>query len=155
MAAVGWAQGDYSGDGKVNAADLNLLGVNWRSGVAAAATAVANQRVPRAPLAIVANAHPVTDAIFASERDSQLLLASRSNAEVSPHVPSSVSGQDTLLDLHVADNTTVFANDVSLAQARRYRQGSRSQPKANIVEAPSVTAFSNEVDKLFAQLDGS
>jgi hypothetical protein len=45
-----WASGDFTGDGSTNAADLNALALNWLNGVGQAAP-LANQRVPRAPLA--------------------------------------------------------------------------------------------------------
>ena len=35
-----WAKGDFTGDRNVNAADLNVLGLNWQNGVAAATAAV-------------------------------------------------------------------------------------------------------------------
>ena len=45
-----WASGDFTGDGSTNAMDLNALALNWLNGVNQAAPA-ANQRIPRAPLA--------------------------------------------------------------------------------------------------------
>lgn len=33
-----WAEGDFTGDGVVDAQDLNVVGINWQTGVAAAAT---------------------------------------------------------------------------------------------------------------------
>ncbi len=45
-----WAGGDFTGDGSTNAADLNALALNWLNGVIQGAPA-ASQRVPRAPLA--------------------------------------------------------------------------------------------------------
>ena len=35
--ATSWAQGDFNGDGNVNASDLNSLALNWRTGTAQAA----------------------------------------------------------------------------------------------------------------------
>ncbi len=156
-AGVGWADGDYSGDDKVDAADLNLLGINWRNGVApAAASAPPNQRVPRAPLAMAATAQPVTDAIFANENGPRFLFDSRLNDEVLPHGRGSDERQDVLLDLldtHGADRKAVFANDIRLAQPRRYRQASLPQEGTRPTEASSLAAFSAEVDKLFAGPD--
>ena len=44
-----WSSGDFSGDGNTDAADLNVPALNWLKGVAAAAA-----RIPRAPLAAAA-----------------------------------------------------------------------------------------------------
>ena len=48
MDGAGWENGDFTGDGAVNAQDLNVIGINWQNGEAAPA---AGRRVPRAPLA--------------------------------------------------------------------------------------------------------
>ena len=53
-----WASGDFTGDGSTDAMDLNALALNWLNGVVQAAPA-ANQRVPRAPLAAAAVAADV------------------------------------------------------------------------------------------------
>ena len=47
-----WASGDFTGDGNTDATDLNVLALNWRTDVAGVAAPVA--RIPRAPLAAAA-----------------------------------------------------------------------------------------------------
>ena len=55
---IGWEGGDFNGDRQVNASDLNVVGINWLQGVPAAGP-VANQRIPRAPLAMNVGASEV------------------------------------------------------------------------------------------------
>ena len=45
---AGWAHGDFNGDGTVNATDLNAIGVNWQTSLAA--PLAVHQRAPREPL---------------------------------------------------------------------------------------------------------
>ena len=47
---TGWCSGDFVADGVVDAKDLNQLGINWQLDVSADKATVANRRVPRAPL---------------------------------------------------------------------------------------------------------
>jgi hypothetical protein len=46
---TGWCSSDFTADGVVNSSDLNKVGLNWLQDVSV--EAAANQRVPRAPLA--------------------------------------------------------------------------------------------------------
>jgi hypothetical protein len=71
-----WADGDFTGDGMVDARDLNLLALNWRK----AAEAPAAARVPRAPLAaaIAAPKLPVQpDAADADDFDEETTSTNR------------------------------------------------------------------------------
>lgn len=54
-----WRGCTFTGDGVVNAQDLNLVGDNWRSGEDAAAAS--HERVPRAPLAAIRKATAIVD----------------------------------------------------------------------------------------------
>ena len=79
-----WRRGDFTGDGRVDSLDLNRLGINWQSGVAPLAAA----RSPRAPLAARAVSVDRVDAILASEdvsrRSSRSALEALTSTDATP-----------------------------------------------------------------------
>ncbi len=79
----GWCHGDVTADGVVDANDLNQLGIHWLLDVSGAAQAAAGARVPRAPLA-----NRVVAAVADVSRDANSSVAVSENSASSPAVVS-------------------------------------------------------------------
>jgi hypothetical protein len=95
QAVTGWCIGDFTADGRVDARDLNALAINWNKDVLDPNAPVV-QRVPRAPLAN----HVV--AVIPAEPQDSLVVALE--PKLSPGGINVESGTEYVSSSHVAES---------------------------------------------------
>jgi hypothetical protein len=137
-----WTQGDFTGDGNVDAADLNVLALNWRRGVAAPAVA---DGLParRVPRAPLAHGYGVAiDAVMAVADD----IAQESDLKLLP--ASLTTAEDAASEIVNA----VSVNDTSFVRRHRHRlvQGPANWQVATDDAREPHAEFASLVDSLLA-----